>query len=205
MRSFMFSFMLVLSVIRVSYSQAIVQIEVMKGTRDELQTKEQLQRLLKTYDLSPWIFTKSVLIDESVIPHSHPILTLHTRHLKDDDLLLSTFIHEQAHWNLTQRPRSRQALDELRTLFPKVPVVGREGAQNEESTYLHLLVCYLEYRGVESVLGELKARQAMEFWAADHYTWIYRTVLERRREIGDIAFKHKLIPTAANFESQPLQ
>ena len=205
MRSFLFSIMLVLSVIRVSYGQAIVQIEVMKGTRDEVQTKEQLQRLLKAYDLSRWIFTKSVLIDESVIPHSHPILTLHTRHLKDDALLLSTFIHEQAHWNITQRPGSRQAIDELRTLFPKVPVVGREGAQNEQSTYLHLLVCYLEYRGVEAVLGERKARQVTEFWSTDHYTWIYRTVLERKREIGDIAFKYKLIPTAPNFEPQPLQ
>ena len=29
---------------------------------------------------------------------SHPVLTLHTRHRRDDDLLLSTFLHEQLHW-----------------------------------------------------------------------------------------------------------
>jgi hypothetical protein len=191
--------------IRVLYSQAIVQVEVMKGTPGELQTKAQLERLLKTYDLSRWIFRKSVLIDETVTPHSHPILTLHTRHLKDDELLLSTFIHEQAHWNLTQRRGARQAIDELRKLFPKVPIVGREGAQNEESTYLHLLVCYLEYRGVDAALGEQKALRVMEFWSTDHYTWIYRTVVERGREIGDIALKYRLIPTEPNFEPQPLQ
>src|SRR5262249_41281436 len=64
----------------------------------EAQTKEQLLRLLKTYDVSRWIFTKSIVIDERAIPHSHPVLTLHARHLQDDELLLSTFVHEQFHW-----------------------------------------------------------------------------------------------------------
>jgi hypothetical protein len=40
-----------------------------------------LERLLKQYDLSKWIFTRKVIIDQGEIPHSHPVLTLHTRHL----------------------------------------------------------------------------------------------------------------------------
>jgi hypothetical protein len=56
-------------------------------------------------------------------------------------------------------------------------------------------VIYLEYRADRELLGELKARQVMDFWAEDHYTWIYKTVLERTRDIGKIAFKYKLIPT----------
>jgi hypothetical protein len=46
--------------------------------------------------------------------------------------------------------------------------------------------------------GELKAKQVMDFWAADHYTWVYKTVRDRPRNIGNIMFKHKMIPTLRN-------
>jgi hypothetical protein len=97
------------------------------------------------------------VIDERAIPHSHPVLTLHTRHLQDDELFLSTFVHEQFHWFLVQNEKDRDdAIKELRALFPTVPSRGPEGAQDENSTYLHLLDCYLEYRAVQQLLGELR-------------------------------------------------
>ena len=180
------------------YAQAKIDISLKNGSPGEIQTRDQLQRLLTTSDLSKWIFTRSILIDEKAIPHSHPILTLHTRHLKDDDLLLSTFVHEQLHWFLVQKDKeTNEAIKDLRALFPKVPVVFPEGAGDEESTYLHLLVIYLEYRADREILGELRTKQVMDFWSGDHYTWVYKTVLERTRDIGSIAFKHKLIPAPA--------
>jgi hypothetical protein len=180
-----------------SYAQEKIEISLKNSSREESQTRDQLQRLIKTYDLSMWIFTRSVLIDEKAIPHSHPILTLHTRHLKDDDLLLSTFVHEQLHWFLVQKDKeTKEAMKDLRALFPKVPAGPPDGGADEESTYLHLLVNYLEYRADRQLLGELRAKQVMDFWASDHYTWVYKTVLERRRDIGNILFKHKLIPAA---------
>jgi hypothetical protein len=179
-----------------SYAQDKIEISLKNESVEEARTRDQLQRLFKTYDLSKWIFTKSVLIDEKAIPHSHPVLTLHTRHLKDDDLLLSTFVHEQCHWFLTQRDKeTEEAVKELRAMFPKVPAGFPEGAEDERSTYLHLLVNYLEYRADRELLGELRAKQVMDFWATDHYRWIYKTVLERARDIGNLMFKHKLIPT----------
>lgn len=178
-----------------SYAQSNIEIALKQGNKEEQQTKAQLQRLLQTYDVAKWIFTKSVLIDEKSIPHSHPVLTLSTRHVRDDELLLSTFLHEQFHWFLTQNHKhTEEAKRELRGLFPKVPVSFPEGAKDEESTYLHLLVIYLEYKANREIFGELKARQVMEFWATDHYTWVYKTVLERPRDIGNIVFKHKLVP-----------
>ena len=187
-----------------SSAQSSVEIALKQGSKEEEQTKAQLQRLLKTYDLTKWIFTRAILIEEKSIPHSHPVLTLSTRHLRDDELLLSTFVHEQSHWFLTQNHKNtEEAKKELRVLFPKVPVSFPEGASDEESTYLHLIVIYLEYRADRELLGELKARQVMDFWSTDHYTWIYKTVLERARDIGNIAFKHKLIPAAGVFEGQP--
>lgn len=178
-----------------AYGQVSVDI-TLKTSSAEAQTREQLQRLLRTYDLSQWTFTKSIVIDEKAIPHSHPVLTLSTRHLRDDDLLLSTLVHEQLHWFLVQRQNDTDAtIKELRMVFPTVPSRPPEGAQDEQSTYLHLLVCYLEYRADQQLLGELKTRQVMDFWATDHYTWVYKTVLERPRDIAAIIAKFKLIPS----------
>ena len=136
------------------------------------------------------------MVDEQAIPFSHPMLTLHTRHLKDDDLLVSTFVHEQLHWFLADRQQdTAQAITDLRKVFQNVPVGGTAGARDEQSTYLHLLVCYLEQQADRQLFGELRARQIMDFWARDHYTWVYETVLARGREIAQIIRNRKLIPT----------
>ena len=183
-----------------SYSLAAQKIEISlkNNTPAEAKTKAQLERLIAAYDLTKWTFTGKVEIDEKSTPHSHPVLTLHTRHLKDDELLLSTYVHEQIHWHLVNLSKETdEAIKELRTVFPKVPIGPPDGARDENSTYLHILVGYLEYRAGRELMGELKAKQVIEFWSTDHYNWVYRTILERTRDIGNIAFKYKLVPQQA--------
>ena len=102
-------FVVTLILNQAAIGQANLDIALKHGTSNEAQTRDQLQRLLATYDLSPWIYTKSIVIDERAIPFSHPVLTLHTRHLTDDELLLSTFVHEQFHWFLAERPEATEA------------------------------------------------------------------------------------------------
>ena len=178
-----------------AFGQANLEIALKHGTPGEARTRDQLQRILATYDLSPWIYTKSIVIDERAIPFSHPVLTLHTRHAKDDELLLSTFVHEHFHWFLAERREAaEQAIADLRKLFPTVPSGGTAGARDEYSTYLHVLVCYLEQQADLRVLGELKTKQVMDFWATDHYTWVYQTVISRSRDIGQIMRERKLTP-----------
>lgn len=176
------------------------QLEIILENNDqkEQQTKQQLLRLLSTYDVSDWIFTRKININGNrrTIPHSHPVLTLSTRHLKDDELLLATFIHEQIHWYIEGKKESKEAYKELKTMFPKVPVGFPEGSSDEVSTYYHIQVCFLEYLAVESLLGALKAKQVMEFWKTDHYTWVYKTILERKMDIYAVMRKHNLVPTA---------
>lgn len=174
-----------------------VSISLKKGDAKELATQHQLERLIALYDVSPWIFTNRVVIDGDprVIPHSHPVLTLSTRHLKDDELLLATFLHENIHWFMEAHPQEvDKAIADLKAIFPKVPAGHPEGARDEYSTYLHLLVCTLEYDAIKPLLGELKARQVIEFWTTDHYAWIYRTVLERGRDLRGVIQKHGLRP-----------
>jgi hypothetical protein len=173
--------------------QGEIKITLKNNAAEEAQTRTQLQRLLSQYDLSRYIFTREIVIDRRAIPHSHPVLTLSARHLKDDELLLATFLHEQFHWFLTQREeQTEKAKQELKTIFPRVPAGFPEGARDENSTYLHLLVNTLEHAAIRELLGELKARQVMEFWATDHYTWIYRQVLTEGRKIREVLVKHKL-------------
>ena len=96
-------------------------------------------------------------------------------------------------WFLEQRHKDTEAaIADLRHIYPKVPVGFPEGSENEESTYLHILVVFLEYRADIRLLGELRAREVMEFWSNDHYTWVYRTVLADRRDIARIIAAHNL-------------
>src|SRR5215212_10130068 len=91
-----------------AFAEEKLSITLAHGSKPELQTREQLQRILAANDLSNWIFTRAIIIDETATPHSHPTLTLSTRHLKDDELLLSTFVHEQMHWFITQRDKDAE-------------------------------------------------------------------------------------------------
>ena len=130
--------LLTLGVGPAAYGQDSVEITLKQGSTREAQTKEQLERLLKSYDVSRWIIQKSISIDEKAIPHSHPTLTLHTRHLHDDELLLSTFVHEQLHWFLIAQQRvsdTQQAIKELQGIFPAAPTKPPEGSDGEYSTY----------------------------------------------------------------------
>jgi hypothetical protein len=170
-----------------------VSISLKHGDAKERATQRQLERLLSQYDLTPWIFTTSVVIDEDAIPHSHPVLTLHARHLKDDDLLLSTFIHEQSHWFLSQHHEDAlKAVSELRRLYPSIPVGFPEGSNDSDGNYDQLIVIYLEDEADRRLLGELRAWQVMSFWSQDHYTWLYRTVLKDRARLRDLVRKQHL-------------
>jgi len=42
-------------------SQSAIEITLKQESTREAQTREQLQRLLKTYDVSKWIFTRSII------------------------------------------------------------------------------------------------------------------------------------------------
>ncbi len=175
-------------------TDSVLTITPVANTRTEVQTKVQLERLLATHRTGPWQLTATIRIDDTAIPHSHPVLTLSTRHLRDDELLLSTYLHEQLHWFLDRNRSAKEAaVRELRTMFPSIPIGYPEGGGDDDGNYAHLIVIYLEDRANRIVQGELRARQVMEFWASDHYTWLYRTVRDRNREIGEVVRRHGLL------------
>ena len=173
---------------------ARVTIELKHGSETERETKEQLERLLASYDLKRYTFTHAVIIEDKVIPHSHPVLTLSTRYIGEDDRLLSVYVHEQLHWYLVEHHRQTEAAKaDLRRMYPKVPVGPPDGAMDEESTYLHLVDCYLEMQADRKLMGDKRAAAVMEFLSGDHYRWVYATILRDEQAIGAVLAKHGLL------------
>ena len=171
-----------------------IQISLATGSASEMATRDQLLALLRQYDLGKWQFTDRLRIQDGVISHSHPMLTLSTSHL-DDALLLSLYIHEQLHWFAVRRPDTvASAIAELRQRYPVVPVGFPEGCANEMSSYLHLVICYLEYAALIELLGPVEARRVMDVWCQHHHTQIYATVIRDYDSIGDVVRRHGLIP-----------
>lgn len=149
-----------------------------------------VQEILDKYDLSKWVFTDKIIIEAFAIPHSHPVLTLNTKPQSQDELL-STFIHEQLHWYVDENKDSElKAIADFKKEYKNVPHGNREGAKDEYSTYLHLIVCYLEFKSMAMLVGEERAEKVMR--ETNHYTWIYETVLKDRDLIGKIIASNKL-------------
>lgn len=168
-----------------------VEIRLASDSPLEQRGREQLERLLRTYDLSRWLFTRVVHIQSRVIPHSHPVLTLNTQYIDNDVAQVATLIHEQLHWFLVRDQRALGgAIADLEQLYPTVPVDVPEGARGRASTYLHLLDCMLEFEGVREVFSEATARQTLG--AFPFYTWVYQQVLERPEPIRQILRRHGL-------------
>jgi len=177
-----------------------ISIELANNTPNEQRAKEQLEQLLKQYDLSRWIFTKKIRIDQSVRPHSHPVLTLNTRHNGKDQHVLADFLHEQIHWFVADRfGDGKKAIDDVMRLYPGAPdAMGAGGAGTQASTYLHVIVCDLEFESVKALLGAEAADAVIRESIAEAqsaglgYYWIYQKVLDDQETLKAVIKKHKL-------------
>jgi hypothetical protein len=176
-------------------------ISLLRNTGSERETKERLLGLFEKYPrLVDWTFKDELMIRDDGNSHSYPELTLATGQLleRGDAEFLSVFVHENIHCFLSGQRNLAAAKAELRVLYPKVPV-GRIngvhlGARDEDSTYLHLVVGYLECLAMSELLGEQQAFGVLQ--NHDFYKWIYQTVLVDKNSIGKIIEKNGLIPNS---------
>jgi len=150
------------------------------------------------YDLSKWEYTKEVRIAPYEIPHSHPVLTLNARLVdgpsKDEEAFLSTYIHEQLHWALDDyRPsETEEAIQVLRKKYPDFHEGLPVTAKNEASSYLHLIVNWLELTVMTDLIGIAPAKNLMARF--HHYTKIYETVLRDYDEIQAVLRDTGIVP-----------
>lgn len=170
-------------------SNDVIWIGLANGSEPEAIMANELRDLMRAHDTRPWILTRKVLIDAQQIPHSHPVLTIHTRHIGDELALLSTFIHEQLHW-LEEKPwldEFQAAMADLERLFPVVPSSAEGGGRDRQSTYRHLLVCDMELQALTTLLGRTAAREMLA--QITHYEWIYDKVLNDPR-VREVTLSH---------------
>jgi hypothetical protein len=157
-------------------------------------TKQNLLHLTQIYDLEPFFFTRKVNIQSRVIPRSHPVLTLNTRNAENPKKILATFLHEELHWWLgIKKENLNAAIKDLKKIFPKVPSENKRGTY---STYLHLVVNYLELRALEHYLGTKEARLILRSAMLKDkiYPWGYSKVLNNTKILKRVIEKHQLFP-----------
>lgn len=156
--------------------------------------KQNMLQLAQVYDLRPFLFTKKIQIQSHVIPHSHPVLTMNTRHAENPKKILSVWMHEELHWWLEKNPKETAlAVKELKKIYPQAP---RGQGASTDSTFTHLLVCYLEMRALALYVGEKESKVIIEdIMKKDKmYPWVYYQVLYKNFAIKKVLTKHKLIP-----------
>ncbi len=119
-------------------------------------TKQNLLQLAQVYDLSPFLFTKKVVISSETKTTARTSLTIGTEDADAPKRLLATFLGQQLDWWLgTKVALTEAALAELRKIYPKVP--------RSEASFAHreLLLSFLKLRALEFYLGKLEARAVM--------------------------------------------
>jgi hypothetical protein len=174
---------------------ADLNITLAHNSKPETATRDQLVRVLGQYDVADFTWTKQIVVDATATPHSHPVLTLNTKYQKQDKQLLATFVHEQYHWyEEKHKSDTDAAIAELRRKWLTLPVGAPEGADDEDSSYLHVIVCYAEFQELKRLLGEGDAKKIMDFWANDHYKAIYKLVISEEVAVGAIVKRHGLWP-----------
>ena len=168
-----------------------IAIDLARDTPRERLAKQTLEQVLASHDLTKYTFTRKVVIEQGATNHAFPTLTLNPYFASSPDELLSTYIHEQLHWHLRNRAQQqRAAITELRRLYPRVPVGLPASAENEYSTYGHLVDCFLEIVADRELLGPERA--AVVIRGKPWYTWIYTTVVADERQIAGVVDRHQL-------------
>jgi len=180
-----------------------IEIDLELGRQRADAAKRLLVNLRGRYDLSAWEYTKKVRIAPFETPHSHPVLTLNARLVEDEDAFLATYLHEQIHWALAlhRRRETELAIEQLRDCYPNAHAAFPKTARSEQSTYLHLVVNWIEVLAVSEAIGRERAEAQTR--RRRIYTWIYETVLEDWDKIEIILKSAKTlpIPTAAGSHS----
>jgi hypothetical protein len=163
-------------------------------------TKQNLLHLAQVYDLSPFLFTKDIIIKSDIAPEpvSDPNLTLNTKNSEDPKKILSRLLHGELHWWLLRDKQATSlAMLELKKIYPDAPQTNEYG---KDTTYLHLIVCYLELRALEFYVGVKESKQIISALMKQDklYPWIYYQVLNKDFAIKKIVKKHKLLPPPLN-------
>jgi hypothetical protein len=177
-----------------------IDVDLDHARREADRVRDMLQALRRRHDLSRFEYTRVVRIVPGGDTFSHPILTLGNRFADNEDLLLSTYLHEQMHWYLwylgtPEKDPVAPFFDELVRRYPEAPTELPDGARNYESTYLHLVINWLEVAATAEFIGRHRAVAVADVQRT--YRWIYRTVIRDWDALQELYERHGLVPIRA--------
>ncbi len=164
-----------------------------------------LEALRRRHDLTRYEYTKVVRIAPGAETVANPVLTLGNRFADSEDLLLSTYLHEQMHWYLwylgtPERDMVAPFYDELVRRYPDAPIELPDGARNYDATYSHLVVNWLEIAVTSEFIGRERAFNSAK--AQRSYRWIYRTVVKDWDLLGELYERNGIVPIRTAEELQ---
>ena len=136
---------------------ADIAIDLSEMQRVSESIRSMLLKLRSKHDLAKYEYTRQIRVAPGEFAHSHPILTLNTR-VREENALLSLYLHEQMHWYENWYSHSNhdgwmEIWASLTKLYPDVPAAFPEGARTAQSSYLHLIVNWLEIAATADFLG----------------------------------------------------
>ncbi|MGQ0762447.1 MAG: hypothetical protein ACT4OT_10605 [Acidobacteriota bacterium] len=183
MKALIFS-LLLLPAIMVAQTPEL-NIKLQHNSQREYLRRAQILDLAAKYDLKKYTITRNIVIDETAINHSYPVLTMNLRFYDNDDRTLSIYVHEQAHWVLGERHRGkmREMLSELKQMYPNLRIEPPHGDGKEGSSYMHLAVIMLEWQALEDLIGARRARDVLKFKREQNYKALFTTVLDNREQM----------------------
>ena len=136
-----------------------IEIDLNPARRGAERVRDMLVTLRQRFDLSPF---------------AHVTLS---SFVFNDLALAAMYLHEQMHWYATwfshAHPQQwKEIFRRLRQRYPQIPAIDGGGAQDEASTYLHLLVNWLELEGVSRLFARDEVERHLR--GLPFYRWIYR-------------------------------
>ena len=149
-----------------------IDLDLEHARREAERVRDMLRALRRRHDLSRYEYTRVVRIVPGSDTFSHPILTLGNRFADNEDLLLSTYLHEQMHWYLwhlgtPDKDPVAPFFDELVRRYPEAPTDLPDGGLRvalrvASGAWLrHLLLRVAPYvRAVEPVSAMADAGEA---------------------------------------------
>lgn len=159
----------------------------------EIRKKQQIERLAAEYDLTKYTITRDILIEERVINHALPTLTLNLMFLDNDDLALGVLVHEQAHRLLHDRyqGKAQEMLPELKRMFPNLKFDSSGPDDNERAAYIHLPVIMLEWQALEDLIGAERAHSVMKSGRLPNHK-LFATVIDNRKQMEEFLKRYEV-------------
>jgi hypothetical protein len=187
-----------------------LEVDLDHAMREGERVRDMLAALRRRHDLARYEYTSIVRIVPGGETFAHPVLTLGNRFATSEDLLLSTYLHEQMHWYLwhlgtPERDMVAPFMDELVRRYPDAPIdVANGGARGYESTYEHLVVNWLELAAASEFIGRERTFALARAQRLRSYGWLYDVVVRDWDQLEKLYKRHGIVPIRSAAELRQL-